>query len=265
MGLEVANLTSEMLEDRPGSYTRTAFESFLRERYDHDVNKWKAAWGIELKRFSDVVSQRFHRLHERCPGAQADLEAFDEKIVDRYIEMPAQACKLVDQHHLNLGLRFAWIASDLFYRIGQHVDVFSLNNYRERPDGHIVDEVLKRCNKPVMIGEFHFGALDRGLTGTGLRGVAKQKDRAIAYRTYVEQAAAHPGIIGCHYFTLNDQPALGRTDGECWQIGFVDVCHQPYAELTRAATATHEDIYAVMSGERPPSEEQARFITPIAV
>ena len=87
--------------------------------------------------------------------------------------------------------------------------------------------------KPVLIGEFHFGALDRGLPSTGLEGVASQEERGVAYRRYVEAAAADPNVVGTHYFVLNDQEVLGRFDGENFQIGFVDVCHRPVPRAGR--------------------------------
>jgi len=49
----------------------------------------------------------------------------------------------------------------------------------------------------VLIGEFHTGAIDRGLPGGGLRTVVAQQDRADSYRYYVEQAAARP-VAGRH-------------------------------------------------------------------
>jgi hypothetical protein len=68
-------------------------------------------------------------------------------------------------------MRYAWIASDLMYKAGEVFDVFTINSYEFIPHLNSVDEVARRCNKPTMIGEFHFGALDRGLPSTGLRAV----------------------------------------------------------------------------------------------
>lgn len=116
------------------------------------------------------------------------------------------------------------------------------------PDSAAISEVTRRTGKPVMIGEYHFGATDRGLPSTGLRGVASQKDRGVAYRAYVETGAALPQIVGTHYFIWNDQPVLGRYDGENFNIGLVDVCNTPYKEMVEAARLTHERIYHVASG-----------------
>ena len=65
-------------------------------------------------------------------------------------------------------------------------------------------------------------------------------------------------MVGVHYFVLNDQEALGRFDGENFQIGFVDVCHRPYAELVDAARAAHEAMYDVMQGRAPSFAGEAR-------
>jgi hypothetical protein len=155
-------------------------------------------------------------------------------------------------------MRYAWISSDLLYDAGEMFDVFTINCYQMEPCLEAVSAIQAKTGKPALIGEFHFGALDRGLPASGLRRVASQKDRGIAYRRYVETAAAHPALLGIHYFTLNDQPLLGRFDGENYQIGFVDVCHTPYPELVEAAITAHSRVYEVRSGATPPFGEAAQ-------
>ena len=56
------------------------------------------------------------------------------------------------------------------------------------------------ADKPVIIGEFHFGALDRGMFHPGLKQERDQPHRAELYRSYVQSALAHPLIIGTHWF-----------------------------------------------------------------
>jgi hypothetical protein len=181
-------------------------------------------------------------------------------MVKAYVAVPADECRKVDPHHLNLGMRYAWISSDLLYESAESFDVFTINSYEMIPPATVIAEIARRTGKPVMIGEFHFGALDRGLPSTGLRGVASQEERGVAYRRYVEAAAADPSVVGAHYFILNDQEVLGRFDGENFQIGFVDVCHRPYRELVEAATRTHEAMYEVMDGKTKPFDRVAREI-----
>jgi hypothetical protein len=115
-------------------------------------------------------------------------------------------------------------------------------------------------NCPAMIGEWHFGALDAGLPASGIGRVATQADRGRAYRIYVEDAAAQPWCVGVHYFTLYDQSALGRFDGENYQIGFLDVCHRPYEPLTEAARTSHERLYEVAAGQAKPFDDPPEYL-----
>jgi hypothetical protein len=114
---------------------------------------------------------------------------------------------------------------------------------------------------PVMIGEFHFGALDVGMEATGIIGVASQADRGKAYRCYIEHAASFPECVGIQYFQLNDQPGLGRADGENYQIGFVDVCQKPYEQLIKEASAANFGIYEVADGIKEPQKVDPKKIT----
>ena len=100
---------------------------------------------------------------------------------------------------------------------------------------------------PVIIGEFHFGALDRGMFHTGLRSTENQQDRADKYTAYVRGALRNRYIIGTHWFQYVDQPTTGRGDGENYQIGFLDICDNPYPEIVQAARAIGRDMYAYRS------------------
>ena len=96
---------------------------------------------------------------------------------------------------------------------------------------------------PIIIGEFHFGALDRGMFHTGLRKTANQEDRADKYRSYVQGALRNPYIVGTHWFQYKDQATTGRGDGENYQIGFIDICDKPYPEIVRACREVGYNLY----------------------
>jgi hypothetical protein len=254
------NLASEMLEANPGSQTRRRLSEWLRERYRNDAVAWSKAWGAGLSSFAQVETDILRRAADTSADASEDLWSFSREMVRAYVGIPAEELRKADPNHLNLGLRYASISSDLFYTAGEFFDVFSINSYRMEPPADVVRTIAERTGKPVLIGEFHFGALDRGLPATGLRGVASQTERGVAYRRYLELAAADPNLVGAHYFILNDQALLGRFDGENYQIGFVDVCHTPYAELVDAARRAHEGVYEVRCGSRPPYAGRAREV-----
>jgi hypothetical protein len=66
--------------------------------------------------------------------------------------------------------------------------------------------------------------------------------------------------VGAHYFTLYDQSALGRFDGENYNIGFLDVCNRPYEPLAQAARASHERLYEVAVGQIQPYEDAPEYL-----
>ena len=138
-------------------------------------------------------------------------------------------------------------------------DVFSLNCYQFAPDREQIAKIAEKLNRPVMIGEYHFGSAE-GACRLTVSAVATQRERGDAYRYYVEQAAAIPELIGVHYFQWNDQPALGRFDGENYQIGMVDVCNRPYANFAVAARTAHERMYEVRTGAVQAFDRQPREI-----
>jgi len=97
---------------------------------------------------------------------------------------------------------------------------------------------------PVLIGEFHFGVLDRGMFSASLcQAGMTQEDRAMAYIRFMQGVLVHPNFIGAHWFQYRDQPLTGRGDGEAYQIGFVDVADTPYEELCQAARKVGEQMY----------------------
>lgn len=70
-------------------------------------------------------------------------------------------------------------------------------------------------------------------------------------------AAAHPAMIGTHWFQWIDQPSTGRNDGENYNIGYLDVCDRPYTELINATKETFKRLPDIHSGKEPPVSRKA--------
>ena len=163
-------------------------------------------------------------------------------------------------NHLNLGIRYytippAWAVAGMRF-----FDVFSMNCYDNRVRAAEMAKINSLLNRPVLVGEWHFGALDVGLPATGIGAVRDQAARGKAFRVYTEDAAAKPWCVGVHYFTLYDESALGRGDGENYNIGFLDVCNRPYEPLAAAARASHERLYQVALGQAQPFNDPPEYL-----
>lgn len=148
-------------------------------------------------------------------------------------------------NHLYLGGRIAWGTEDVYRAAARHCDVVSVNVYARRFDRDLPEGSVDR---PMIVGEFHFGALDRGLFHAGLVATRDQAARADAYRGYVESCLDHPRVVGAHWFQWRDQPLTGRADGENYQIGFLTGTDAPYPELVEAARAVAREMYPRRKG-----------------
>lgn len=176
---------------------------------------------------------------------------------EKYLAVIVAAVKKYDPNHLNLGMRFAGAyAPERMVKASRVFDVYSVNSYFEVPSREVLARAHQLTGRPLLIGEFHFGAPGRGLSA-GLRQVRNDRERGVAYRYYVENAASIPALIGAHWFTWNDQPATGRGDGENYNVGFLDVADRPYADFIEGVKATHKALFAVHSGKQPPAARRA--------
>lgn len=216
------------------------FVADLKAKYG-SIGKLNASWETEYADWDALLASR------ETPKTRAympDSHAFFEKSVDRYFQLCRDGIKKVAPHRLYLGCRF--ISTDavrpaLFKASEKYCDVLTTNVY-----AHSVANLDTQGfpDMPVLIGEFHFGVLDRGMFAPGISAGLTQDERALAYTRFLQGALVNPKIVGTHWFQFRDQPLTGRWDGEGYAIGFVDVADTPYAELTKAARSVGEGMYA---------------------
>lgn len=221
--------------------TQAAKIEFIRQiqaKYPtvEDLNK---SWGTDFKSFDDINTITTSVKNDNF---KKDAAEYLSKFVDRYFQICRQGVKSVAPHRLYMGPRFVGFrqAGYIWAAAAKHCDVLSVNSYMNSiynvNSGDFRD-------KPLIIGEFHFGAYDRGMFSPSLCPVYSQEERATSYKRYVQGALAHPNIVGAHYFQFRDQPLTGRFDGEGYQIGFVDIADTPYPEMTKAAREVGENMY----------------------
>ena len=245
-----------MLFNSPSCASRKFLAKFLQERYG-DNEKLSKAWEITTTLEAIAEGKWTTPLTAK---AKEDLTDFSERMVEIYFTILSDECKKVDPHHLNLGVRYYTVPHKWAVKGMKKFDVFSMNCYKEKIPIESCKEIHELLNQPTIIGEFHFGALDVGLPSPGLMHLKNQKDRAKAYRVYTEDAAVNPYCVGVHYFTLYDESALGRFDGENYNIGFLDVCNKPYNDFCEAAKTTHEKIYKLADESEKPFTDAPEYL-----
>jgi hypothetical protein len=222
------SLASAALISPADQPAKKIFLGDLKAKYT-TIDKLNAAWGTEHSAWDALLQS------EQAPDkkkAWADLTAFYTKTAETYFRVIREELKKVAPNQLYMGCRFAWVNDRAARAAAKFCDVVSYNRYSYSVAEHRPPDGI---DKPTIIGEFHFGALDRGMFHTGLRKTANQQDRADKYKSYVQGALRNPYIVGTHWFQYKDQATTGRGDGENYQIGFIDICDKPYPEIVRAS------------------------------
>lgn len=226
------------LNSPPGQPCRRAFVEILQKKYG-TLEKLNEAWGATAASWDALRVPA-----DIPPDCRQDLDDFVYTFARRYFETVRATLRRHAPHQLYLGCRFASRPPQVVRACADVADVVSFNLYtRTINPADWTDP--NDLGKPILIGEFHFGALDRGMFHTGLVGTANQQERAEAYVGYVRSVADCPNFVGCHWFQYIDEPLTGRWfDGENYNIGFVDVTDTPSPELVEAAKKGHREIYS---------------------
>jgi hypothetical protein len=216
---------------------KIAFISDLKNKYT-EIAKLNETWGTTFDSWNALLEGRTTPDKEK---AKEDLLSFYSRIARQYFKTVRDTIKEVAPNQLYLGCRFAWVNSNAAAAAAEFCDVVSYNLYQRS----VVDFKFNgNADVPLIIGEFHFGALDRGMFHTGLVSTPSQKARAEAYSSYVRGVLNHPSFVGCHWFQYQDEPVIGRVyDEENYQIGFIDVADTPYRETIEASRMIGQSLY----------------------
>ncbi|MHC4146491.1 MAG: beta-galactosidase, partial [Planctomycetota bacterium] len=231
ISLALASLASP--SDQPAKIT---FLEDLKNKYK-EVRNLNDAWGTNHASWNDLL-RTTETPDEKKAGP--DLRDFYTRIAEEYFRVCSAEVKRASPNHLYLGCRFQQDNDCAVRAAAKYCDVLSYNPYcydvsQYRPPSGI--------DMPVIIGEFQFGALDRGMFSSDLVAVENQQDRAAKYKSYVQGALRNPFYVGAHWFMYLDLNPSGEPWGFNFQTGFVDVCDTPYDEIVQAAREVGDILY----------------------
>ncbi len=242
------NPAERLLGTQNSCASRAVLIDFLRRRYHDDLAAFNAAWKLSLASFDDLLKPIADT--DRLSDSSArDLADFRNILIEKYVTVPTDALKAIVPNALNLGMRYASISDEDF--AGDTLfDMFSFNCYARSPKLRF-DLAERSTDVPVIVGEWHFGGSDTGLLSNALVNASTQVERGKACANYMQTAMTYAQCVGIHYFEFNDQPVLGRFDGENMQHGLIDVCNQPHAACIEQMAAVAKNMYGILNGDIP--------------
>ena len=220
-----------------------------------DIGKFNAAWKLNASGFEALADLP---LPVQTREAWNDMETYAAHFFDAYFKLIAETFRKYDSNHLLIGARFLTANVNVESAVsacGKYCDVFSYNYYTRTVDPALLDRIHKLTGKPILLSEWSFGTSEQGLAG-GVVDVRNQSERGDAYRGYVEEAASLPYVVGIQWFAYIDQALTGRFfqhyNGECMNIGLVNVADRPFKEFLAKAMRTNYRIYDVLFGKEKP-------------
>lgn len=221
----------------------------LKKKYG-TISALNKKWGSEFISWDNIMTNKTN-----FPGASDDIKIMSGLFADEYFFSCKSAIKKVAPNKLYMGSRFDfhfYPEDDLNGRNwviphgAGYADIVSFNRYNYSCN---TMKPTENMDFPIILGEFHVGALDRGLPHSGLRNSTDQKERAFVYENFMMQAVSNPYIVGVGWFQYLDQPYTGRNDGENYQIGFITVGDYPNQEIVESAREVGRNMYRVRYGQ----------------
>lgn len=236
----------------------------LQEKYKNidDLNK---AWGTKTTSFDKLLNQG---LPVSTKAAFKDMHDFSKLFLEAYYKCIAEPFRKYDKNHMLIGNRWQPGTANnelLCQTAGKYMDVISINYYTDGIDTQFVKRLYDWTGgKPQMWSEFYFTSEKESSVAGGGHDLNTQKDRGLAYRHYVEGAAALGFVVGIEWFTLIDQAVTGRFfskyNGERNNTGIFDVCDRPYEDMIAEMLKTNQKIYQVwLDGSAPYLYNHPRF------
>ena len=225
-----SNVGTNVLTMERYPFARKVMIDTLKKKYS-TISALNEVWGSNFNSWDDLNINR-----KKFIGSINDIKMMSGLFADEYFSKCKSAIKLVAPNKLYLGCRFDFhfypeednLSRDwVIAHGGKYADIVSFNRYNYSCN---TMKPFEKMDFPIIIGEFHLGALDRGLPHSGLRQTTNQKERALVYKNFLMQAVSNPYIVGVGWFQYLDQPYTGRNDGENYQIGFITVGDYPNKE-----------------------------------
>lgn len=241
-----AALFKATLHQPASSGQRQRLVQLLRTRYDHD---WKRLLqDFEPEHTEGWADLEQHGVLHLRPGGRGIpvLREFLSLLAHRYYEVMEQTIRRYDSRALILGDRYqSFFYPEVARAAAAHVDVISSNLNAQWDDGTFLRCYLQTLHeltgKPVLVSEYYLAAQENRSGNRNDQGVfpvvATQVERARGAARTLTEASRYPFVVGADWFQWSDEPRHGRTDGENFNFGLVDLEDRPYRQLTEALAA----------------------------
>ena len=243
------------------NHTKRLLWQLLHDRYEADWRALLKDW-VPVPALSgfDSIRDAGVALRLRPGGAGIHLvNHFTFLCAQRYYQLMHDGLRNADPEALIFSDRLPiYYSQDAVRAMGPYVDVIAVNYDLDGPDSwlahYFFEGLALLTGKPVFISEFFCAAMEnrsRNKNTGHLLKVATQTERAKVVQQALQNFARFPHIIGTHWFQYYDEPQGGRSDGEDYNMGLVDIYDQPYDKLVDSFARTNSTLHQVHAQAKP--------------
>ncbi len=240
------SLVDDFIRLEPKNPGKQAWVDFLKSRYN-SIKELNLSWKTEFKSFDELLTVVSIKDN---PDTEKDKLAFLKIIAEQFSKTLTETLREFDKYHMILGSRPTRYYPEVVEGIGKYCDIFATSAYHLNTGYTIspkfdetLDTIYKYGNKPILLGVL-ISAQDTGLP-YGM--VKNQRDRGISYWRYLARVAAHPNVVGIHWFQYFDPPK-NCYDEKAANWGLVDTRDEPHQDAISLIAQANKMVYAYATG-----------------
>ena len=233
----------KLIAYRANSMGKKVYVDMLEEEYKN-IESFNSVAGTSFKNWKDLVKNRKQIKLKKTEKVNIE---FYELMTHKYFSTIRKAIDEISPGTMYIGCR--WHVSNDHrneYNVNisaEYLDIISHNQY----DNELVGfdyTVNNNIDKPYLISEFNFGALDSGKFYPGLGYAGDQRNRGEKYKNFMESALRDPNCVGAHWFMWGNSTTAGRSVvGENANCGIVSEMDSPYYELIEYMREVNYKLY----------------------
>ena len=201
------------------------------------IEVFNQTWGTSIVDWDELDTLPPTTYWPRNEAAQTVSDDFKIFAFHQYAAIAINGLHAVDTNHLILGCRFhSYPGDDLALAAAEYFDVISMAFYNETPPVPEIDAIYDELDKPFLIEEWSFKAMDSGLLNIQNYApiVGTQKARSLAYEDYVTDLMIRPYAVAYHWYKWMDNPWRGISDifsGD--NFGLMNPYDEPYEPFVK--------------------------------
>lgn len=236
------SLALNNLEKEGNSVGKKVYIDLLKEKLK-TIENFNELTGGQFKSWQALLNAKVKKKDLKLTAIKDINELHYRNMTEQYFKITREAIDTYAPGKMYIGCRWHGNHKNkINVAIGaKYLDVLSFNAYENEIEFYPYPQ--KELDKPFIVSEFNFGALDVGKFFTGLGYASSQRNRGEKYQNFITGALRSPRCVGAHWFMWADSTTAGRGNGENANCGLVSQTDQIYYELTDYMRTKNYQIY----------------------